>query len=134
MDRMLYRNVLRVASTSTTAETEPVMSQSAQQVQMLVDGQWTESVDGRFLPVENPANREIIAQTPRASQADVDRAVQAAARAFDQWKLVAPRASLNNSSVRFGPLVSAGAGLVPARGGHKGCSYGRRGAPVNTPG
>ena len=58
---------------------------------MLVDGKWEPSADGRFLPVENPAKRQAIAEVPRAGAADVDRAVRAAARAFESWKRVAPR-------------------------------------------
>jgi acyl-CoA reductase-like NAD-dependent aldehyde dehydrogenase len=58
---------------------------------MLVDGKWEAAADGRFLEVQNPANRQTIGEVPRASAADVDRAVKAAARAFVTWKLVAPR-------------------------------------------
>src|SRR5690349_7162993 len=58
---------------------------------MLIDGKWEASADGRFLPVENPAQRRTIAEVPRAGAADVERAVQAAAKAFASWKLVPPR-------------------------------------------
>ena len=59
---------------------------------MLVDGEWRESVTGAFLPVENPARRGcVIAEVPRAGAADVEIAVSAAARAFQFWRLVAPR-------------------------------------------
>jgi acyl-CoA reductase-like NAD-dependent aldehyde dehydrogenase len=59
---------------------------------MLIDGKWTAAADGRFLPVENPARRDsVIAEVPRAGSEDVDRAVRAAARAFEGWKKVAAR-------------------------------------------
>jgi betaine-aldehyde dehydrogenase len=58
---------------------------------MLVDGRWEASADGRFLQVENPANRRPIAEVPRGGAADVERAVRAAAKAFESWKQVAPR-------------------------------------------
>src|SRR5262249_32541974 len=59
---------------------------------MLVDGEWRESAGGAFLPVEKPAQRgRLIAEVPRANAADVDIAVSAAARAFQFWRLVAPR-------------------------------------------
>ena len=45
---------------------------------MLIDGKWEASADGRFLPVENPAQRRVIAEVPRGGAADVERAVQAA--------------------------------------------------------
>jgi betaine-aldehyde dehydrogenase len=58
---------------------------------MLVDGKWEAAADGRFIPVENPAKRQAIAEVPRAGAADVDRAVRAAAKAFASWKNVPPR-------------------------------------------
>jgi len=58
---------------------------------MLVEGRWEASADGRFLQVENPANRRPIAEVPRAGAEDVERAVRAAAKAFRPWKEVAPR-------------------------------------------
>jgi acyl-CoA reductase-like NAD-dependent aldehyde dehydrogenase len=59
---------------------------------MLVDGKWVEALDGRFLPVENPARRgAVVAEVPRAVEADVDRAVAAAASAYDSWRRVPPR-------------------------------------------
>jgi acyl-CoA reductase-like NAD-dependent aldehyde dehydrogenase len=58
---------------------------------MLVDGKWEASADGRFIPVENPAKRQAIAEVPRAGAADIDRAVRAAAKAFASWKNVPPR-------------------------------------------
>ena len=58
---------------------------------MLVDGKWEPSADGRFIAIENPAKRQAIAEVPRASAVDVDRAVRAAAKAFETWKKVAPR-------------------------------------------
>jgi acyl-CoA reductase-like NAD-dependent aldehyde dehydrogenase len=58
---------------------------------MLIDGRASESADGRFIDIENPANRSVIGQVPRASEVDVDAAVRAAAAAFDEWRLVPPR-------------------------------------------
>jgi betaine-aldehyde dehydrogenase len=58
---------------------------------MLIDGQTVEAQDGRLIDVESPSNRRIIAQVPRGDEADVDRAVGAAARAFAEWRAVPPR-------------------------------------------
>jgi betaine-aldehyde dehydrogenase len=58
---------------------------------MVIDGKSVESSDGRYIDVENPAHRETMAQVPRASGVDVDSAVRGAARAFETWRLVAPR-------------------------------------------
>jgi acyl-CoA reductase-like NAD-dependent aldehyde dehydrogenase len=65
--------------------------QRVQQNLMLINGQWVESESGCFLSIENPANHHLIARVPRGTSRDVDRAVQAAAKAFSTWKLVVPR-------------------------------------------
>ena len=58
---------------------------------MIIDGDRRESASGAFIDVENPANPTIVGRVPRAGDADVDAAVQVAARAFEQWRAVAPR-------------------------------------------
>jgi betaine-aldehyde dehydrogenase len=58
---------------------------------MVIDGHPHESASGTFIEVENPANHTIVGRVPRAAHADVDSAVRAAGRAFDQWRAVAPR-------------------------------------------
>jgi acyl-CoA reductase-like NAD-dependent aldehyde dehydrogenase len=58
---------------------------------MLIDGQSVEAADGRTIDVENPATRTVVAQVPRGGEADVDRAVAAAARAFESWRRVPAR-------------------------------------------
>jgi acyl-CoA reductase-like NAD-dependent aldehyde dehydrogenase len=58
---------------------------------MLVDGKWVEAACGETIAVENPAKRRTIAEVPRGKTEDVDRAVHAAAKAFEIWRKVAPR-------------------------------------------
>src|SRR3954462_11687651 len=58
---------------------------------MIVGGARVASADARFIDIENPANRSVIAEVPRGTEADADAAVRAAAAAFEQWKKVAPR-------------------------------------------
>jgi len=53
---------------------------------MLIGGEWVDSADGRTIDVENPARRQPIGRVPRGGAADVDRAVRAAAAAFDGWR------------------------------------------------
>src|SRR5580692_9469099 len=48
---------------------------------LLIDGQWTEAA--KQFDTVNPATGEVLTQIAEASSADVDRAVQAARRAFD---------------------------------------------------
>ncbi|MGE3840336.1 MAG: aldehyde dehydrogenase family protein [Vicinamibacterales bacterium] len=60
-------------------------------VLMLIDGALVPSLEGGFLEVENPATRTPLARVPRGTALDVDRAIQAAARAFPAWRAVPPR-------------------------------------------
>lgn len=58
---------------------------------MLINGAEATASSGATLRVENPARqRELIAEVPRSDAADVDRAVQAAAVAFQTWRKVSP--------------------------------------------
>ena len=51
---------------------------------MLIDGKFVHAASSKTLPVYNPATGEVMAQVPEAEAGDVDRAVQAARRAFDE--------------------------------------------------
>ena len=53
---------------------------------MWVAGEWRDAADGRVFEVVNPATEETVDTAPRAGAADVDRAVEAAARAFPDWR------------------------------------------------
>jgi acyl-CoA reductase-like NAD-dependent aldehyde dehydrogenase len=53
---------------------------------MWIGGRWGGAGDGRVFDVVNPATEEVIDTAPRASAADVDRAVAAAKRAFPEWR------------------------------------------------
>ena len=77
-----------MAITDTIARTtkQPLMKR-----QMLIDGAWVDSVSGQIITVENPAKRVPIAEVPRGNAEDVDRAVQAAYRAFPAWSRTVPR-------------------------------------------
>jgi aldehyde dehydrogenase (NAD+) len=52
---------------------------------IFIDGKWVESAGTGTITVVNPATEEPIATVPRGDTADVDRAAQAAARAFETW-------------------------------------------------
>jgi acyl-CoA reductase-like NAD-dependent aldehyde dehydrogenase len=49
---------------------------------MFVDGAWVEALDGRTFETFDPATGAVLDTVPAASEADVDRAVRAAHRAF----------------------------------------------------
>ncbi|HEY4045362.1 MAG TPA: aldehyde dehydrogenase family protein [Acidobacteriaceae bacterium] len=59
---------------------------------MLIDGNFVAAKSGKTFPVYNPATGEVITQVPEAEAADVDVAVRAARRAFDDgpWTRVTP--------------------------------------------
>jgi len=52
---------------------------------LLIDGQWCQSSSGETLSVVNPSTEEVIGQLPVATTADLDRALAAAARSFQDW-------------------------------------------------
>jgi aminobutyraldehyde dehydrogenase len=56
-----------------------------------IGGDFVEAADGRTAEVVNPANDEVIGQVPASSQEDVNRAVEAAATAFETWKQTTPQ-------------------------------------------
>ena len=62
-----------------------------QTLQQFINGQWVDSASGKTLDVINPANDEVIARVPASDAEDVDRAVEAADRAFESWSQTTPQ-------------------------------------------
>jgi phenylacetaldehyde dehydrogenase len=56
----------------------------SRQHRMLIDGRFVLAASGKTFPVYNPATGEVVARVPEAETEDVDRAVIAARRAFDE--------------------------------------------------
>jgi acyl-CoA reductase-like NAD-dependent aldehyde dehydrogenase len=50
-----------------------------------VGGEWVDAASGETMEVINPATGETIAEVPRCSAEDVDRAVEAANKALPGW-------------------------------------------------
>ncbi len=82
------------------------MSQT-QTLCMLIDGEMVASEDGQTFPVVNPATGETVGHAPKATARDVERAVEAAARAFPAWAATPPP--------RRGRLLRQAADLLRAR-------------------
>jgi 1-pyrroline dehydrogenase len=59
--------------------------------QQFIGGDFVDAADGKTAEVINPANDEVIANVPASSHADVDRAVDAAEKAFESWKRTTPQ-------------------------------------------
>jgi phenylacetaldehyde dehydrogenase len=59
---------------------------------MLIDGKWVEAASGKTFPVYNPATGENMAQVAEGDKEDIDRAVRAARKAFDDgpWRKMTP--------------------------------------------
>src|SRR5881409_2593437 len=66
------------------------MSVTVSQQKNFVGGEWVDAVEGGTMEVVNPATGETIAEVPRGSQADVDRAVEAAKKALPEWLETTP--------------------------------------------
>jgi alpha-ketoglutaric semialdehyde dehydrogenase len=56
-------------------------------LQNYIDGRWVDSPAGEAFEDRNPATGEVIATVTKSAKADVDRAVDAARRAYDGWRL-----------------------------------------------
>ena len=76
---------------STAATQSNPQAHSVSSKGMLIGGQWVDSASGARISVENPAKKKPIADVPRGNAADVDHAVTVAAKAFVEWRKVAPR-------------------------------------------
>ena len=65
----------------------------AEELQNYIDGKWVDAIDGSRFDVHNPATGEVIATAPLASDKDVEAAVRAARKAFDEgpWRRTSER-------------------------------------------
>jgi 1-pyrroline dehydrogenase len=66
------------------------MGVTVSQHKNFVNGKWMDAVEGGTMEVLNPATGETIAEVPRGTQADVDRAVEAAKAALPEWLETTP--------------------------------------------
>lgn len=62
------------------------------ELHLFVDGEWIDAESRPTIAVENPATRTTIGQLPSASGADIERAIDAAARTAESWGNTAPHA------------------------------------------
>jgi aldehyde dehydrogenase (NAD+) len=59
---------------------------------LFINGEFVDPVDGRSFKTISPATEEVLAEVSEAGQVDVDRAVQAARRAYNRvWSKMPPR-------------------------------------------
>jgi alpha-ketoglutaric semialdehyde dehydrogenase len=69
-----------------------------------IDGEWVDAVSGETFESTSPATGELIGVFPRSGAEDVDRAVEAAKAAYEEWRLV-PAPARGEILYRFGALV-----------------------------
>ncbi len=69
-----------------------------------IDGRWLPSESGRTFESLDPANGEVVGVVAKSSPADVERAVEAAAGAFQRWRLV-PAPKRGEILFRVGQLL-----------------------------
>jgi 1-pyrroline dehydrogenase len=60
------------------------MATSVKRSEMFIGGEWTQAATGETQPVVNPATGDVIVEVPAGTEEDVDRAVRAAGKAFDE--------------------------------------------------
>ncbi|MFE0728586.1 aldehyde dehydrogenase family protein [Streptomyces antibioticus] len=52
---------------------------------LFIDGEFTEAADGKVFKTVSPSTEEVLSEIAQAGEADVDRAVKAARKAFEKW-------------------------------------------------
>jgi len=77
---------------TTIENTSPAAAWLAERKLMLIDGDWVDALSGESFEVLDPADGETIAHVPAGDRADVDAAVKAARRAFEdsEWSRMTP--------------------------------------------
>jgi aldehyde dehydrogenase (NAD+) len=80
----------------------------AYQDRLFIGGEFVDAVDGGTIEVRNPHDGSLLAETAEARAADVDRAVEAAARAFPSWSAM-PAAERGRLLLRLADAIEANA-------------------------
>ncbi|KGE02391.1 aldehyde dehydrogenase [Rhizobium sp. YS-1r] len=73
------------------ATSSPPSFEAYKSPRLLIDGVWLENGDRKTQPVVNPATEKAIGTVPHATAEDLDRALEAANRAFPLWRATSPR-------------------------------------------
>jgi aldehyde dehydrogenase (NAD+) len=73
------------------------------QTQLFIDNQFVDALDGDTFDVFNPYDNSLLAKVAEAKPADVDRAVEAARKAFPAWAAMSP----SDRGVLIGKLADA---------------------------
>lgn len=82
-----------MAVSDTAIQIAPEVQQFVDETrQMLIDGKWVDAASGKTFEVYNPATGEVMAHVAEGDAEDINRAVKAARRAFDEgpWRKMSP--------------------------------------------
>ncbi|MFD0668318.1 aldehyde dehydrogenase family protein [Ramlibacter sp. MAHUQ-53] len=99
--------MLSPADSTAGALPRPALVTSREDKRLLIGGRWVPSLSGRTFETADPATGEVLARLARGSAADVDAAVTAARRAFENgWNRAKPF-ERQRLLLRFADLVEA---------------------------
>ncbi|MGH9905367.1 MAG: aldehyde dehydrogenase family protein, partial [Pyrinomonadaceae bacterium] len=71
---------------------QPAESNTPRKYQLFIDGQWVDADSGKTFTTPNPATGETFAEVAEADKTDIDKAVDAARRAFEgKWSKMSAR-------------------------------------------
>jgi len=81
-----------MATISTTQIDPRVLSFIEKPRKMLINNKWVDAVSGKNFPTYDPSTGEVLAQVAEGDRADIDLAVKAARKAFDEgpWRKMTP--------------------------------------------
>ena len=71
---------------------QPAEGNTPRKYQLFIDGQWVDAESGKTFSTPNPATGDTLAEVAEADKADIDKAVNAARRAFEgKWSKLSAR-------------------------------------------
>jgi len=71
---------------------QPAASDQPRKYQLFIDGQWVDAESGKTFTTPNPATGQTLAEVAEGDKADIDKAVQAARRAYEgKWSKMSAR-------------------------------------------
>ena len=74
------------------SSTQPAAANTPRKYQLFIDGQWVDAESGKTFETPNPATGQTLAEVAEADKADIDKAVNAARRAYEgKWSRMSAR-------------------------------------------
>src|SRR5213082_4162646 len=67
------------------------MATAVKRRELFIGGEWVSGSGNASQEIINPATGEVIAEVPKGTEADVDRAVKAARKAYVEWFETVPK-------------------------------------------